>query len=115
MVEKDQTLEALATIRMCIDDNDTAIEHEKFQATDDGDFVNSDDYDGSDEQFAPGTHWTLGAPKSLAHISEIQRNKFPTFEAQMCQCLAQLSPEDFNSDGFIPVKVCAFQSVFSLR
>lgn len=114
MVKKDQTLEALATIRMCINDNDRALEHERFQETDDGDFVNCDD-DGRGDQFTPGTHWTLGAPKKLVHISEIQRDKFPAFETQLRRCLAELSPEDFDSSGFIPIKVRTPSSDFSLN
>lgn len=104
MVKKDQTLEALATIRMCIDDNEKALECENIQATDADDFVTSEDDDGSD-QFTPGAHWTLGAPKKLMHVSEIQRDRFPTFEVQLRQRLAELSPEEFDSGGFIPIKV----------
>lgn len=104
MAKKDQTLEALATIRMCIDNDAQALERERLQTTDTGDFLPSEDDDGSD-QFAPGVHWTLGAPRKREHISEIERSTFPDFEVQLRHLLSELSPGDFCLGGFVPVKV----------
>lgn len=54
MTQKDQDLEAVATIRMAINDNDTLLERLRNQATDAANFQPAKDGDGSSTQSEAG-------------------------------------------------------------
>lgn len=105
MVRKDQTLEALAAIRMSIDDNNKIIERELTRDTDPDDFPLSTDDGGGDQPEPNDLHWKLGAPSRPLQISDIKRRDIPAFEGKLRQFLAEFAPEEFTSGGFVPIKV----------
>ena len=63
-----QTQEAMATIRMAVDTYDKLKKQQEEDAEDAGDFIACNDDNensGGGDQFEPGLHWTLGAPRKL--------------------------------------------------
>lgn len=105
MTWKDQDLEAIATIRMAINNNDALLERLRNQGTDTTDFQPSMDDDDGNKQFEAGTHWTLGLPDKLTVPFKIMPEEFPAFENQLRERMAELMPEEFSLGHQIPIKV----------
>jgi hypothetical protein len=107
MSHHDKTLEAIAAIRMAIDNDDAVRRLATSSVAEDADFQPASDQGEANVESVSSRHWTLGAPDKLAHLPQLaELFKFPTFEASIKRLLSTLSPEDFTDLGPHFIKVC---------
>lgn len=106
MMQYDQTQEAIATIRMAVDQYDEA-QRQAAQQDADEDFSLPDDAAADMPEVAPVSpaHWKLGAPDRLVSLGALEVDLFPTFEAKLRQFLATQSPNEFLPGLPTPIKV----------
>lgn len=109
MSRHDETLEAIAAIRMAVDNDDSARAHQLSisSVAKDPDFQPAIDQGDSNIKSPSGHHWTLGSPDRLMHLEQLAESyKFPAFETAIRHLLSTVAPEEFSGFGACSIKVC---------
>jgi hypothetical protein len=105
MSRHDETQEAIAAVRMAIDNDDTARHLAALAVTESEDFQLASDQTG-DDAIDSVKHWKLGAPNNLTPVQQLtELFGFPSFEISMKTILTTLSPDDFGPGAHNGVKV----------
>ncbi|KAF7967343.1 hypothetical protein HWV62_34677 [Athelia sp. TMB] len=109
MSRYDQTLEALATIRMTVDAADAR------ESPDANDTVPcQSDSTADEDQLATdaNAHWSLGAPQKLVLISEIKTKEFPAFERKLRLFLSDVTSDDTLTHEHIYIKIRPYACIY---